>query len=169
MRRKLIGFTGPAGCGKTTAAACLSSHTYSFATPMKDCLKRLFDLDLDQLYTLEGKEAIDPRYGVSPRFLLQRFGTEFIRSTVPDLWIILMRKQLNKLPTDMFIVIDDVRFEDEAEMVRQEGGTIVHILGRSMIKSDHSSERLIGIHPKDLTFSNNGSLKEFNARVKEVV
>ena len=106
---------------------------------------------------------------MSPRFLLQRFGTEFIRSTVPDLWIILMRKQLNKLPTDMFIVIDDVRFEDEAEMVRQEGGTIVHILGRSMIKSDHSSERLIGIHPKDLTVSNNGSLKEFNARVKEVV
>ena len=91
MRNDLIGFTGPAGCGKTTAAALLknliektdsgirATGLASFAGPLKNCLATLFQFTDAQLCTMEGKEAVDERYGVTPRLVMQRFGTEFIR------------------------------------------------------------------------------------------
>lgn len=167
---KLIGFTGLAGSGKTTAANILRDLlsnekrarlvvVKSFAGPLKDCLLTLFDFEYEQLYTMEGKETIDERYGVTPRLIMQRFGTEFIRTTVPNLWEILMEENIVRCgDSETGIIIDDVRFEPEADLIRSMGGRVVHIKGRGGIDSDHESEAGLKIKDQDFTINNKGDM-----------
>lgn len=169
---KLIGFSGPAGCGKTTAATALSKLTggkvLSFATPIKECLTNLFGFTSDQLYTLRGKEAIDHRYGVSPRQAMQRFGTEFVRTTVPDLWCILLREKIKGAMSNIFV--DDLRFEDEAALIRSLGGIVVHIRGRKLMRSNHKSEEGLLCYPnEDLIIDSSGSKEEFLSEVMKIL
>lgn len=171
MNRMIIGFAGPAGCGKSESAYMITNELYygevlSFATPMKSCLADLFRFKRSQLYTSEGKEAIDPRYGVSPRTLMQQFGTEFVRKVVPDLWWILMDQSIAK--TTGPILIDDVRFNDEANFIRSLGGKIVHIVGRNadIENSDHKSEKGIFKLDRDITIDNSGTLSDLKTAIK---
>lgn len=170
---KLIAFTGPMGSGKTVAAeVCREQHkgvVLSFATPMKKCLKDLFNFEHNQLYTLDGKNSVDKRYGVSPRTIMQKFGTEFIRNTVPDLWVKLMEERIWHYRRDQNVFIDDCRFEDEAALIRRLGGTIVHIRGRCACESDHKSES--GLHgmSSDITIINSTDLISYKEAVLEMV
>ena len=82
----ILGLMGAAGSGKSTAAKYLveryGAQRFSFADPLKDMVKAAFDLTEAQVRgTQAEKEAIDPRYNVSPRWLLQRIGTEGCRNT----------------------------------------------------------------------------------------
>ena len=164
---KLFGFAGPMGCGKTTCAKAISHAVCSFALPMKNCLQDLFGFEDNQLYTMEGKQAVDPRYGVSPRLIMQRFGTEFVRTTVPDLWIILMRTTLGNLREVADIAcVDDIRFNDEAALIREMGGTVVHIVGRVGVESNHASELGIVIHSSDIIFDNKPGLLSLPMRLR---
>lgn len=165
-RRNLIGFSGPMCSGKTTAANVLVSEAKAFATPLKDCVEQLFKFDRDQLYTFEGKNKIDSRYGVSPRTIMQNFGTEFIRGTVPDLWLILMEQELNNIPDPQLVVIDDCRFEDELQFIRDQGGVVIHILGRRPVASKHKSEGVLEVHDDDYVLVNNDDVESFKGYVK---
>jgi hypothetical protein len=168
---RVIGFTGPAGCGKTTAAKYLENKygvpsIKSFAAPMKRCLMDLFKFTPEQLYTLEGKEALDPRYGVTPRLVMQRFGTEFVRSTVPNLWVILMEQSIINHPIGV-ILIDDCRFEDEATLIRKYG-TLVHITDRCLVKHDHKSESGVQLMDGDIVVQNTGTLEDFYSELDKI-
>ena len=133
MREKLtiIGFTGGKGSGKTTAAQYLQSITpnsavFSYADPLKRFLMDFMGLSQEQVFTLEGKETVDPRYGVTPRRIMEAFGTDFIRTTIPNFWVVKMSMRLFGTDYD-HIFIDDIRFDDEAELVRSLGGRVIHI------------------------------------------
>jgi hypothetical protein len=168
--RRVLAFTGPKGCGKTTAAEILVEYSWtlcSFAEPLKKCLKDLFQFSDEQLYTLAGKEAVDIRYGVSPRRVMQVFGTEFVRNVVPDLWVILMQENLIKYTGN--ITIDDVRFEDEAALVRSFGGIVVHIVGRGTYSKDHKSEAGVQIKEGDFCLQNTGTKTELKAEISEIL
>ncbi len=163
----LIGFAGPKTCGKTTAGRMSGGLRLSFATPMKKCLMDLFKFTEDQMFTYEGKENIDPRYGVSPRTIMQQFGTEFVRTTVPNLWCILMRQAIEDCDSDV-IAIDDIRFEDEAALLRDMGGTIVHIKGRGE-PGKHKSEQGLNIWNTDFILNNSGSIQDLQDGIKEIL
>lgn len=118
----IIALCGPAGAGKTTVANYLvekyGAVRYAFATPLKEMVQRALDFTHEQVYgTQEQKEAIDPRYGHSARWFLQRIGTEGCRNTFgEDFW--------TKQCLDMIVrqnprlaVIEDMRFVDESEAV----------------------------------------------------
>ena len=165
-KRNLIGFSGPMCSGKTTAANVLVKDVKAFATPLKDCIERLFRFERDQLYTFEGKNAIDHRYGVSPRTVMQNFGTEFVRGTVPDLWLILMGQELDKTPDHQLVVIDDLRFENELQFVRDQGGVVIHIKGRRPVASDHKSEATLKKADCDYQIYNNLDLETFKYHIK---
>ncbi len=115
---KIIGMLGPAGSGKSILGQYLvqkyGAVKYSFAYPLKEIVRRAFDLTEDQVFGSQAlKEAVDPRYGVSARWLMQRLGTEGIRNVLgEDFW---WKNCLERIQTDKpdLVVIEDFRFLNE--------------------------------------------------------
>lgn len=65
------------------------------------------------------------------------------------------------------IVIKDIRFENEADYLRQHGGKIWHVVRRNIEKvNPHSSELGIKIQDSDIVIDNNGSLEQLRAAVE---
>ena len=144
---RLIGLYSPApGCGKTTAANLFIEHErVSFADPLKRVVWHLLiDLGLERFrYFYKDKEAIIPKIGVSARHMMQTLGTEWGRACIhPDFWVMIARAQTQRIIADGgSVVIDDVRFPNEAAMIRDLGGELWRI-DRPGITYDsgHSSE-----------------------------
>lgn len=144
---RVIGFTGNAGAGKTTAARYLvdrvrkapvtamvpaanfaeaflagqahlqraSAEVLSLATPLKEvCFKIYNRAPREAFYgSQEEKEAPLEAYpGWTGRRILQHIGTEGFRSVCSDIWVQVMRANLEARTG--LIVIDDIRFVNEA-------------------------------------------------------
>jgi hypothetical protein len=120
---KIIGIIGPAGAGKSSAAAHLAARygaqRYAFADPLKEIAMRTLDLTREQCYgTQAQKEAIDPRYGFSARSFLQKLGTEGCRHVLgANVWIDALVAKLRRERPGV-AVIEDMRFENEAAAIR---------------------------------------------------
>jgi hypothetical protein len=134
---KLIGLAGSARCGKDTVADFLErDHDYyraAFADPLKQMLCQLLSMTPDKLNEL--KDHTLAFLGCTPRALMQTLGTEWGRLAVQPyldgpttLWVRLMHEKIDmhkRLGNNL--VITDVRFDDEAELIRSMGGFIAHI------------------------------------------
>ena len=126
----LIGFAGKMETGKTTAAEFLIDRygfeKMSFATPLKKAVADLFEWNLEDLNDYGFKETVDPYWEVSPREVLQKFGTEFIREMInPDFWAMKLESRLVNRISKYNIVIDDIRFEEEADVIHDHGGIVI--------------------------------------------
>lgn len=129
----IVGLHGPAGSGKDTHAAMLmlkrSALHMKFADPLYD-MAHAIDPVFSTGMSREDKQAPllgIPDYG-SRRNFLQLLGTEFMRNYVsPDFWIEHMARRVSKVPAEQLIVVSDVRFPNEAELIRNAGGLIVHL------------------------------------------
>ncbi len=117
---RIIGLLGAAGSGKSAVSNYLvdkyGARKYAFADPLKAIAQRVFDFTHEQLWgTQEQKETVDPRYGFSPRWLLQRLGTQGIREVFgPDVWWSLcLERILEDRPA--LAVVEDFRFVNEVE------------------------------------------------------
>lgn len=146
---RIIGFCGAAGAGKDTASFLLTILGYqkiAFAdalkieaydlcvNPTEEYQRRVSDelgislpLSLDTAHSEQEKIDIINRRKVELRRLLQWHGTEFRRAEDPNYWINLVR---NKMRTGKWVV-SDMRFQNEVNMVRESGGAIWLIEGRS--------------------------------------
>ena len=144
---KIIGFTGRRGRGKDTAADYLVSGygftKYAFAMPLKRGVQEWFDFTDDQIFTDE-KEKIDQHWGISPREILQKMGTEVMREMLPKLfqdelqrenlqnfWIRRAEKWLTKQKiynSNVLVVVSDVRFQNEVDWINKNGGKVYRIV-----------------------------------------
>ena len=159
----VIGFCGKAGSGKTTAASFLTQqHGYArlkFADPMKEMAKVLGLYDEHLEGTLKEKPC-DLLGGRSPRYLLQTLGTEWGRNLMgKEFWVrIWVRKAMDLLTHYGKLVVDDIRFQNEADAVRSLGGIIIKLEGHSTNEVlPHASESL-NFQP-DLTICNDQNLQ----------
>lgn len=152
----LIGLAGKAGVGKTTIAQCFVKWGYvqlSYATPLKTALAVLTGLPIEHFIDSELKEIKIPGLDISPRTLMQKIGTECIRNMIhPNFWIWKMRHSISA-HSDRDIIIDDIRFENEAQLIRNNGGIVIH-LTRSFISptkhTKHKSERPLEHYKNDI-------------------
>ena len=81
---KIISICGIKRSGKDTIAEYLIKKNnfkrYSFADPIKQGLIKMFGFTEKQMWgDTEDKEAIDPRWGISPRKMMQIVGTELFQ------------------------------------------------------------------------------------------
>jgi len=126
---RVLGLTGRRGSGKSSVAKILA-NTYdfeimSFATPIKDMLSAMGIPD-KYLHDPEFKEKPVPGYGKSGRFMMQTLGTDWARNLLGQgVWARAVKDKISKLKID--VVLDDVRFENEASMIHAYGGMIVRI------------------------------------------
>lgn len=177
MRPILIGLTGRARSGKTTAAEHLARtyllEQYAFADPLRDGLMAIFNLDPTDF---EGDRKEQPLgwLDCSPRQLMQSMGTEWARNTVhPDVWVKLAEQNLDymtqALDAVLGFVISDVRFENEADLIRRRGGTVVHIFRPdAQAVNPHISEAGVAAQKDDLMLTNYGTVEELLRSLDEV-
>lgn len=132
---RVLGLAGRAGAGKTTFASLLQAPPasrwvrVSFAEPLKDMLRVGLRLTREQLSDPVLKETIDPRYGVTPRHLMQTLGTEWGRTHVrSDLWVTICVNTVQEhLHAGRNVVVDDVRYPEECDVIRKLGGVVVWV------------------------------------------
>ncbi len=156
----LIALIGPAGAGKSSVAKMLvdeyGATRYSLADPLKEMAKRVLDFTEEQVRgTQEQKETVDPRYGFSPRWFLQRLGVEGGRAVLGDgVWThACLRKIDAEAPT--VAVIDDARVVNEARLIQKRGGFVIRLeppddlesVKRRNAAGDHPSEHEWAIAP----------------------
>ena len=172
MTKVIIGFAGKKGCGKSTAATHLCQKLgfvkHSFADPLKAMTYQFIkgfgysDMDVDH-YMRVDKEFPIPLIGRSARLIMQTLGTEWGRNCIrDDVWVRVERYRLISTKAQ-WIVYDDIRFENEAELIRDKGGVIIHIDRDDLVDPDHhASERGIINHDDDLFIDNDADdVKDF--------
>ena len=137
-RPTLIGLAGPKGVGKTTyAKTILKGKVFSLASPIKAMLSTI----VPKSYLYEDKESPIPGWPehITGRFLLQNVGTECFRKMWPDIWVNYLMEQVEN--ETGLCVVDDVRFENEAEFIRSKGGEIWRLHRKGVSSQDsHISE-----------------------------
>ena len=160
----LIGLMGVSKAGKTTSANYLvSNHGFvesSFASSLKRACKELFMLTDDQVNgSQESKETPDPRwFGCTPRVMLQFVGTDLLRNQLDaimpglgkDIFVHsfkLWYQEQVRLNPNILVVMSDLRFPNEIEVVQSLGGFIVKIERSSanagVAVASHESEALV--------------------------
>jgi len=171
---RLIGLYSHApGSGKSTVANMTwDFKKISFASPMREfCANLLSALGHDGVVLLRDRDKKEEKIaeiGVSPRQMMQTLGTEWGRSCIhPELWIMVAAgavEQQRKLGRD--VVIDDVRFPNEAEMIRRLGGELWLVDRPGVVyEGEHASEGALADVLPDVVVHNSGSLEH----LREVV
>lgn len=176
----LIGLCGKARVGKDTVADylvdALMFQKYSFAGPLKRAVCEMFGITMDMFENEELKEKVIPFWGYSPRQMAQKLGTEGGRDLFDkNIWVrrahihwqsLLKSSQVitnideSLSPSIQGLVVSDIRFENEAAWIRQEGGTVWHIERDDSISvSSHSSEDGVNPLKGDMRIINNGTIE----------
>lgn len=199
-RGTLIGISGRKHHGKSAIALIIASLVQpqgsdryaelAFAAELKNTCRTLWDLSDAQLYG-DQKEVVDPRWGVTPRVIMQQMGS-FARSVHKDTWVRVVIRQIEearergrllekdqelqdllgewaKLPP-VVTVVTDVRHANEVEAVRRLGGVIWKVVRPGMDDSDaHESETEVDKIEPDVTVENAGSLEDLQWAVENIL
>ena len=143
---RLIGFCGPIGSGKTTAARVLERvcgfERMRFAEPLKAMLRTL-GLDESQV---DGDRKETPSAllcGRTPREAMQTLGTEWGRDLIgEDLWVHAWAWRADEaLVAGRSVVVDDVRNVNEARAIWARGGKLIGLERPGVMPGGHVSER----------------------------
>lgn len=227
----LIG--GRARAGKDTAGIMIQEYLkyltgkhgvhekFSFADPVKMTAAYIFGLSGHQVYGDE-KDAMDTRWGTTPRRILQKFGTDVARNIDPNVWAIHLCHRILAsiifssgdspfipspafnnndhderfvdgyrmvdnltdfinpfLPFANFIVVPDLRFKNEIDVVQTRLSDYFNIykiyINRGElpaieeIATQHESENSLDNVPFDYEIVNTGTLDEFYDKIIKMI
>jgi len=179
----LIGLCGYAACGKDTAAQVLieefSFQRVAFAEPIKHAL-----LALDPfvpgtepgsfLRLSELSETLDwTKIKEYPevRRLMQILGTEVGRNLFdPDIWVKLAESKLASTLSVGNTVVTDVRFPNEARLIKRHGGTLVRLVRPGLGPvNEHLSDRASESWTYDYHIENGDDVTSLHQKMRELV
>mgnify|MGYP003394807721 CR=1 FL=1 len=155
----------------------LPSVQLSFADPIKVIAHQLYDWDIQTLWgPSELREIPDERYPrgdgsyLTPRLFLQIEGTEVARACYPGTWTDKTFNLADELVRDGFarhITIADLRFDNEAVIVRNRGGHVLEIVNSRLPPSSDLHESEAGINPSHVSVRiiNDDTFEVLRARV----
>jgi energy-coupling factor transporter ATP-binding protein EcfA2 len=187
MATKFVGIAGKKGTGKNTLAEMLKEAMEDegvkvaitgFANPLKLSVYRLFTGDLkateeravqwvdhrkgDWEVTLDSHTTWGERE--SFRQFLQRYGTEAHRDTFGEnFWVEQALNEFKWAKYD-FVILADVRFENEAEAIQDTGGFILNMKRTTPQDGDtHVSEKDLPNDYVDMYVNNEGHMDQLQA------
>ena len=199
----IIGLLGFIGSGKGTAGDILVENNFtalSFAGSLKDAVSSIFGWDRS---LLEGdteesrvfRETVDDFWSVkfnkpiTPRYILQYFGTEVCRNNLLDgVWIDSLERKIQQYEN---VVITDVRFKNEITFLKSIGAVFVQIdrketrpdwygyldsLDKSVFDTYAASQNIhkseydwYGNPHINYIIENNGTLQELELKILDVI
>ena len=188
----IVGICGLIGSGKGTVGDILVEQGFvkvSFADKLKDGVSTIFGWDRAMLEgdTDESRQWREQRDNywsdetqmeVTPRLVLQLFGTDCMRDGFYDgVWVSLLKKTILDNPEQNY-VIPDVRFENEIKMIRSIGGEVWEIRRNGdpkwLIDYETTGVEPTHIHPsewrwvkatKDHVVQNDGTIQDLKHQV----
>ena len=176
---RLIGISGLMGSGKDQFAEYIRDNAYDyfvikkFGGKLKEICGLLLGVDQsvfeDQEYK---KQSLGPEWGgMTVRDMLQVVGTECMRDTLhPDVWV---NALITEFETDKgepgswdcpHWLVTDVRFPNEANRIKENGGIVIRINRKGVVRTDHPSETALDHYPFDYYVENNGSLDDLKKK-----
>lgn len=167
--------------GKSTVASYLTEHGFyniPFAGPLKRMIRTFlvqvgYGPDTIEHLITEGKEEKIPGIDVTPRHLMQTLGTEWGRTCVhPDVWLQCWQTTATRyIKSGTPVACDDVRFPNEAELIRSLGGELWLVERSSARRStEHASEGGLDNFPVfDRRIVNDGSLLDLYQQVRQIL
>jgi hypothetical protein len=191
----IIGICGLIGSGKDTVAQQLiDNHNFvkiSFADKLKDAVavmfnwnRELLDGKTDESRAWREKEdaywTAETGRSITPRLVLQEFGTECMREGFFDgIWVSLTKQHILNNPDKNF-VLPDTRFPNEAKMLYEIGGEVWRVK-RGQDPVWFRIYQDVGVEPKDVhpsewawahtkftqTIENNGTLEQLRNQVQD--
>lgn len=180
---RLVALTSPAmGSGKSEVAKVLTNEEgfepVKFAAGLKAMTRTfLAQLGIDDPHQIERmvegdlKQApIEGLDGVTTRHVMQTIGTEWRLTIREDLWARMVEIKVGAmLAKGISVVIDDMRFPVELEMVRRLGGHTIRVVrpGTAPINSHASEGQLDAIEMPEII--NDGSLRLLRARTLDLI
>lgn len=172
MTKPIIALAGYIGAGKSEVAKHLvDRHGFvlvKFASPLKNMLKSL-GLTHDHLEGHLKTEPTELLGGQTPRFAMQTLGTEWGRKLIADdLWVRAWRATVVRTMQahgTAGIVVDDLRFPNEAAIVEEMGGKIWKITRQSARQTGHESERYIDELPSFIEIRNDFDIEALRRMV----
>jgi len=193
----VIGICGLISSGKDTIADYLiKNHTFhkiSFADKLKDSVSAMFGWDRELLdgktnESRKWREEVDAYWTsetgrtITPRLVLQEFGTECMRNGFYDgIWVSLTKKKIIENP-NMNFVLPDTRFPNEAKMLYDIGGEVWRVK-RGEDPAWFSEYQEVGVEPTDVhpsewawaqtkfkhIINNNGTIPELKDQVRDLL
>lgn len=177
--KKVIGLVGKLQSGKTTSSKIIFDYykkdyniycQYSFADLLKTMLLKAGLCTEEELW----KKKTD-----FSRMMLQKIGTEIIRKQVSeDFWTNKMEEKISKTFLDspdekILVVIDDVRFLNEAGLIKKLNGILIRIIRPSLEQNKeenkHLSETEQDIILSDYEIINDGSLDDLKEKLNKLL
>lgn len=166
---RIIGLIGCKHSGKDTLGEYIvKSYNYNkiaFATPLKQACKNIFGLNEAQLYG-DKKDYIDEYWNITPREIFQFVGTDLFRNQMnklipigENIWTKVLEKELLSNNLTKY-VITDVRFKNEAQMIKNNGGFLIKINRKTNEQDSHISETELNDISYDYEINNNSSLED---------
>jgi len=175
--QKIIGLYSPAPqSGKSTVAAQLKQKGYEIV-PFAETIKlmlipMLVSLGYDEhganYLVHQAKQVVVGDAGVSVRHMLQTLGTEYGRQCIhPDIWVRCWKGRASRFDA---VVADDVRFPNEAKMIKLLGGEMWRIDRPGATTTfDHVSEgSLDGYGEFDRHITNDGTIEDLISKLQDI-
>lgn len=163
---QIIAFTGKKGHGKSTACNKLKeiygdriirlNFKDGLIDEMKSKLSPVLN-DLSNYYDKSTEELFEEKPPVMRR-LMQFIGTEVYREMDEDYWVSKWRVQASHYDeTNRIIVVDDVRFKNEFEVIKKFGGDVYKVvaLNKEISTDQHASETEMDSFDCEVIASNN--------------
>ena len=107
----------------------------------------------------------------TPRAMLQCIGTDILRDIVNKNFHVNTVKDFIKRHKDFvdFIFVSDVRFLNEADLIKEQNGKIIKILRDTTDIGNHQSDTALLNIPYDAVIDNNGSLNDYLEQIVSLI
>jgi len=197
---KVIGLAGPARSGKNTVADILVAERgfvrFAFSDALYEEVAQAFNVSqaflrgsstkevphhklrlcapLNQVFTAVVRyyhPEVSVLQPLSPRQVLQWWGTEYRRTEHPNYWVDRLRARIADLTMSTFgplrVVVDGVRYANEVHFIHEYNDGELWLINRPGAEpvAEHSSEKLFHAWSYDQTITNDGTIEELKAKV----